>query len=99
MNKFKVANPRKDLNLEIEFTKVYREAIRKYTHPAQIELACMRAQYPAVFHPIQKEDLLAGRIEMGLVGLGIQQQTGGFGFYMDEKKMVQKLEESAGNAL
>ena len=72
MNHFKVKNPRKDLSFEIAFTKAYRDAVKRYTHPAQIELACLRAQYPAILHPIQEEDLLAGRVEAGLVGLGIQ---------------------------
>lgn len=98
MNKFKVAHPRENLDYEMAFTKAYREAIATYQHPVQIELACMKAQYPAVMHPIQPEDMLAGRIQMGLVGLGIQQQTGGFGFYMDEDAMVKHLETSAGNA-
>lgn len=98
MNKFKVAHPRENLDYEMAFTKAYREAIATYQHPAQIELACMKAQYPAVMHTIQPEDMLAGRIQMGLVGLGIQQQTGGFGFYMDEDAMVKRLETSAGNA-
>lgn len=98
MNKFKVAHPREDLNYEIAFTKTYREAVSRYQHPAQIELACMKAQYPAVMHAIESEDLLAGRIQMGLVGLGIQQQTGGFGFYIDEDAMVKRLETSSGNA-
>ena len=75
MNHFKVKNPRKDLSFEIAFTKAYRDAVKRYTHPAQIELACLRAQYPAILHPIQDEDLLAGRVEAGLVGLGIQGQT------------------------
>ncbi len=98
MNNFKVAHPRKDLALEIQFTKVYRDAVKRCAHPAQIELACIKAQYPAVTHPIEDSDLLAGRIQMGLVGLGIQQQTGGFGFYMDENAMVNLLERSGGNA-
>ena len=98
MNNFKVAHPRKDLALEINFTKVYRDAVKRYSHPAQVELACIKAQYPAVMHPIEDTDLLAGRIQMGLVGLGIQQQTGGFGFYMDENAMVNVLERSGGNA-
>ena len=97
MNNFKVAHPRKDLALEINFTNVYRDAVKRYTHPAQIELACIKAQYPAVMHAIEDTDLLAGRIQMGLVGLGIQQQTGGFGFYMDENAMVNLLERSSGN--
>ncbi|MDR3050372.1 MAG: hypothetical protein LBU67_01450 [Oscillospiraceae bacterium] len=98
MNKFKVANPRKDLELEIRFTDTYRRVVAQYAHPAQVELACIRAQYPAVMHPIEDTDLLAGRIQMGLVGLGIQQQTGGFGYYMDEDAMVARLENAGGNA-
>ena len=47
MNLWKVKNPRKDLRFEIAFTKAYRDAVRTYTHPAQIELACLKAQYPA----------------------------------------------------
>jgi len=98
MNKFKVHNKRKNLQFEIDFTKSYRIAIQNFTHPAQIELACMKAQYPAIFHPIQQEDLLAGRVQMGIVGLGIQHQTGGFGFYMNEEEVVKELEFGSGDA-
>ena len=34
MNHFKVKNPRKDLSFEIAFTKAYRDAVKRYTHPA-----------------------------------------------------------------
>src|SRR6056297_4307050 len=98
MNNFKVQQPRKDLQFEIDFTKAYREAIHTYEHPAQIELACMRAQFPAIQHPIEEQDLLAGRIQMGEVGYGIQHQTGGFGYYMHEEKVVQELEFAVGDA-
>ena len=98
MNHFKVKNPRKDLSFEIAFTKAYRDAVKRYTHPAQIELACLRAQYPAILHPIQEEDLLAGRVEAGLVGLGIQGQTGGYGYYIDEPRVTEALEFGEGNA-
>lgn len=98
MNNFKVNNPRKNLNFEISFTNAYRNAIKNTTHPAELELACMRAQYPAIFHPIQDEDLIAGRIQMGLVGWGIQHQTGGFGFYINEQEVVKELEKGNGDA-
>lgn len=97
MNCFKVAHPRTDLTFEVSFTKAHRAAVKTYSHPAQIEAACLRAQFPGVLHPIQDEDLLAGRIEMGLVGLGIQHQTGGYGFYMNEEKLVHWLEFKAGS--
>lgn len=98
MNKFKVKHPRTNLDLEIAFTAAHREAMRTLSDPMEIELHLLRTQYPAVFHPIEENDLIAGRIQMGLVGLGIQQQTGGFGFYMDEVAMVTQMEHISGNA-
>ena len=98
MNNFKVENPRKNLQFEIDFTNAYRDAIAKYTNTAQIELACLEAQYPAIMHPIQNDDVLAGRMEMGIVGLGIQGQTGGFGYYINQEKVVAALEFQEGNA-
>ncbi|MDF1617896.1 pyruvate formate lyase family protein [Petrocella sp. FN5] len=98
MNNFKVKNPREDLQYEINFTNAYREAINKYNRPEEIEVASLKAQFPAALHPIQDEDLFAGRLQMGLVGLGIQGQTGGFGYYMDEEKVTRELEFATGNA-
>jgi len=98
MNHFKVKNPRTDLSFEIAFTKAYREAVKQYTHPAQIELACLRAQYPAILHTIQEEDVIAGRVQAGLVGLGIQGQTGGYGYYINEPRATEALEFAEGNA-
>ncbi|MDR1588049.1 MAG: hypothetical protein LBS57_11385 [Treponema sp.] len=98
MNHWKVKNPRPDLSFEIAFTRAYREAKRKYTHPAQIELACLRAQYPAILMPIEDEDLIAGRVQFGLVGYGIQGQTGGTGYYIDEPRVSEALEFQAGSA-
>jgi pyruvate-formate lyase len=98
MNNFKVKNPRTDLSFEVAFTKAYRDAVKQFTHPAQIELACLRAQYPAILHPIQEEDVIAGRVQAGLVGLGIQGQTGGYGYYIDEPKVTAALEKEMGDA-
>ena len=98
MNNFKVKSPRSDLRFEIDFTAAYRKAVATHSHPAKIEAACLRAQFPAILHPIQDEDLIAGRIQMGVVGLGIQHQTGGFGFYINEDKVVAELEFKAGDA-
>ena len=97
MNNYKVKKRRKDYQLEINFTKAYKEAKLKYSHPAQIELACLKAQYPAILHEIEENDLFAGRIEFGVIGLGIQHQTGGFGFYIDEPRVVYELEKKAGS--
>ena len=98
MNHWKVQNPRQDLSYEIAFTQAYRAALKRYTHPAEIELAMLRAQYPAIMHPIEDNEVLAGRVEFGLVGYGIQGQTGGTGYYIDEPRVVQALEFAEGNA-
>lgn len=98
MNNYKVKNPRKDLTFEIAFTKAHRDALKKYDRIEEIELACRKAQYPAILHPIQHEDVLAGRVQMGYVGFGMEHQTGGFGFYCNEKKLVELLEQQTGNA-
>jgi pyruvate-formate lyase len=98
MNHWKVKNPRPDLSFEIAFTRAFREAERKYTHPAQIELACLEAQYPAILMPIEDEDVFAGRVQFGLVGYGIQGQTGGTGYYIDEPRVTEALVSQPGNA-
>ncbi len=98
MNHWKVKNPRSDLSFEIAFTLAFREATKKYTHPAQIELACLQAQYPAILMPIEDDDVIAGRVQFGLVGYGIQGQTGGTGYYIDEPRVTEALEFQAGNA-
>lgn len=77
MNHWKVQHPREDLSFEIAFTQAYRQAVQEHTHPAEIELAMLQAQYPAIMMPIEDNDVLAGRIQFGLVGYGIQGQTGG----------------------
>lgn len=98
MNHWKVQHPRADLSYEIAFTDAYRKAVKQYTHPAEIELAMLRTQYPAIMHPIEDNDVLAGRVEFGLVGYGIQGQTGGTGYYIDEPRVVEALEFAEGNA-
>ncbi|MGE5613000.1 MAG: pyruvate formate lyase family protein, partial [Bacillota bacterium] len=97
MNNFKVKNKRKDMQFEINFTNIYRESKRKFSHPAQIELECLKCQYPAILHEIEDNDLFAGRIEFGAVGLGIQHQTGGFGYFIDEPRVVHELEHKPGS--
>jgi pyruvate-formate lyase len=48
--------------------------------------------------PIEDEDVFAGRIQFGLVGYGIQGQTGGTGYYIDEPRVTQALVAQPGNA-
>lgn len=97
MNKHKVKNKRQGMAWEIEYTRVYKEAKKNNSHPAQIELACLRAQFPAILHKIEETDLLAGRVQYGAVGLGIQHQTGGFGYFIDEAAVTKELTTAAGS--
>jgi pyruvate-formate lyase len=98
MNHYKVENPRKNLEAEIAFTKAYRKARKRYKdNKYQIEVECMKAQYPALLHPIEEGDVLAGRHEFGPVGFGMQHQTGGFGFYIHEDEVVHELEHGTGS--
>ncbi|MCL2276770.1 MAG: hypothetical protein FWC21_02615 [Treponema sp.] len=98
MNNWKVKNPRNDLSFEIAFTKAHKEASEKYSHPAMIELECLKVQYPGILMPIQDEDILAGRVQFGMVGFGMQGLTGGLGYYIDEKKITRAIETRTGNA-
>jgi len=96
MNHFKVKNKRKNLQFEINFTRAYKTGKSAGLNPAQLELACLQTQYPAIMHDIEDEDLFAGRIEFGAVGLGIQHQTGGFGYFIDEPRVAAELENAVG---
>ena len=98
MNHFKVASPRTNLEVEIAFTKAYRRILKQWRgNKYKIEAECMKAMYPAILHPIEEQDVLAGRHEFGPVGFGIQHQTGGFGFYIHEDEVVKELENGAGS--
>lgn len=66
--------------VERKFTEVYRKNI---TQPAAVrEARCLEAQFEAIFSPIRPGDLFAGRIDQyPLVGFGLEQASGGPGFY------------------
>jgi len=98
MNHFKVQNPRKNLQVEIDFTNQYRKIKEKWKdNKYKIEVESMKAMYPAILHPIESNDVLAGRHEFGPVGFGIQHQTGGFGFYIHEDQVINELENASGS--
>ena len=97
MNNHKVKTRRKGMQFEIGFTHAYKEAKKRYAHPAEVELACLKAQFPAILHEIEEDDLFAGRIQYGAVGLAIQHQTGGFGYFIDEPAVVHELVTAPGS--
>ncbi|MGB8452841.1 MAG: hypothetical protein WCD89_10990 [Anaerocolumna sp.] len=97
MNNSKVNHKRSDFNYEIQFTDNYKRAKKEAKSAAELELACLKTQYPAILHKIQKEDLFAGRLEWSAVGMGIQHQTGGFGYFIDEKRIQNAIERESGS--
>jgi pyruvate-formate lyase len=97
MRHYKVKHSRPDLGFEIAFTAAHRQATREPRHPAELELAMMRVQYPAILMPIEDDDLIAGRIQYGLAGWGVQDQTGGSGYYCVEPEVAQAIVTGEGS--
>jgi len=83
---------RENLELELRFTETYRQ--HKDEHPALREIACLRAQYPAILGGIQDGDLFAGRLEFGAVGFSTQEQIGGTGYFCREEVLRAELGKS-----
>ncbi|NPV55566.1 MAG: hypothetical protein HPY76_02680 [Anaerolineae bacterium] len=84
-----------DLSMELRFTEAYR---RHYHAPIAIrEAMCLREQFPSVLTAIQPGDLLAGRIQWGLVGFSPHNNPpeSGYGYYCDERKIIRALEKSS----
>ena len=82
-----------DLSMEIQFTDAYRQ--HKDDHLAIREAMCLKAQYPAICTPIQKHDLIAGRIEWGLVGFSPHNGPpgAGYGYYCYDEPIINAIQE------
>ena len=83
---------RSDFSREIHFTTIYKQY--KNAHFAIREAMCLRAQYPAVLGDILNSDLLAGRIDWGLVGFSPHNgpPLAGYGYYCFDEKIIDALE-------
>lgn len=68
-----------DFDLELAFTETYQQY--RDAHVAIREAMCLRVLYPALFQPIQPGDRIAGRVAYRQVGLGLEQASGGPGYY------------------
>ncbi|MEZ5277240.1 MAG: hypothetical protein R3F07_12735 [Opitutaceae bacterium] len=72
---------------ELHFTETYKA--HQGDHPAVREAACLRVLLPHLLGPISENDDFAGRIDSyPLVGLGLEQATGGPGYYCREKDEI-----------
>lgn len=78
------------LSLELAITECHWRHAE--AHPARRELAVLRLQFPALFQPIGRDDLLAGRVLYPLVSFG--PEPGGLGYACREDAIRQVLERS-----
>lgn len=77
---------------ELAFTELYRANLG--AHPAIRESACLQVLVPHLLEPIGDGDRFAGRISRyPLVGFGLEQATGGPGYYCDEPGIQRRLGE------
>jgi pyruvate-formate lyase len=75
----KVKKDVEDFDLELGFTETYRHHIDA---PVPVrEAECLRFLFPKVFQPIREGDMFAGRTEYRQIGFGMENASGGPGFY------------------
>jgi len=67
------------LEQELEFTQTYRA--HQKDDPALREAHCIRNLMPRLFEPIRPADRIAGRIAYRPVGFGLEDASGGPGYY------------------
>jgi len=74
----------------------FREAFEKFEKaPVAIrEAECFKATYPYFFTPIQRGDLLAGRVHYLSADLSPENEAGGLILYCHGKRMLKELEEA-----
>ncbi|MBN1300198.1 MAG: hypothetical protein JW995_03195 [Melioribacteraceae bacterium] len=78
---------------ELKFTSAYKEYIN--AHPAIREAMCLKAQYPDYFDGITEGDLLAGRIQHGLIGFSPDEWgPTAFGYYCLTTEIEKHLKEN-----
>jgi len=81
-----------NFNLELEFTKTYQQNIGE--HVAVREARCLRVLFPGIFQDIQPGDVFAGRICYRQIGFGLENASGGPGFYCYEENLRAEMENA-----
>jgi len=79
--------------IERKFTQTYKNHLS--SHPAIREAMCLRVLYPSIFKPIEEKDLIAGRIQYPLVGFGLEQASGGPGYYCRFEEIRYRIENES----
>jgi pyruvate-formate lyase len=90
--------PNRPFDLELKFTETFR---RHQNEPLAIrEAQCLRVLFPDSFCPLQPGDLFAGRLHIGAIGFGLEQDSGGLAGYgicrWDGVEEINHLIESSG---
>jgi pyruvate-formate lyase len=68
-----------NFDLELEFTQAY--LVNIHEHAAVREARCLQVLFPKIFQDIQPGDIFAGRIRYRQIGFGLENASGGPGFY------------------
>ncbi|MBN2002715.1 MAG: pyruvate formate lyase family protein [Anaerolineae bacterium] len=82
----------RNFDLELAFTNTYRQYQK--AHVAIREAMCMRVLLPALLEPIQPGDLFVGRITYRNVGFGLDDASGGPGYYGHAGGLQQDLDNT-----
>lgn len=77
--------PMEQLSLMERYTETHRRAGGT---KEEREVACLRVLYPALFRSIEKEDLIAGRLDFLPIGFGCVTSVGGVGHYCVFNKLT-----------
>jgi hypothetical protein len=92
----KVLENVENFDLQLEFTETYRQFL--HAHAAIREACCLKVLFPKVFQPIQPGDILAGRTRYRQIGFGLENASGGPGFYCYAENLRIEINESDVNA-
>lgn len=81
-----------DFDLELAFTQAYQHNLHE--HVAIRETRCLQSLFPRIFQPIQPGDLFAGRTRYRQLGFGLENASGGPGFYCYADNLHSEMEHA-----
>jgi pyruvate-formate lyase len=81
-----------NFDLELEFTRTYQQNIHE--HVALREARCLQGLFPRVFQDIRLGDILAGRTSYRQIGFGLENASGGPGFYCYAENLRSEMASS-----
>jgi len=89
----KVLENVKSFEMELEFSDTYRKNMDE--HVAIREARCLRVLFPRIFQEIRIGDLFAGRTAYRQIGFGLENASGGPGYYCYEQNLRSEIEHSS----